>query len=244
MKQTVKQSIALTIFIAQICCCDLLWAMGSKLSTLNGTFFCKNPTPVVETKTTALIQAAKKGHTKTVQALLTTDIDINQTDQNSATALIWAAKHGHIKIVRALLTQNVDANRTDNFGYTSLIWAAINGHEAIVKALLAHGVNIDATTQSGYTALMWAAINGDIGTAKALLNNGTTNIDATNHQFGNTALILATQGNREDLIEALLDHGADIHVVNYHGKTALTYAKENRSCRTLALLENAQRRMG
>ncbi len=42
---------------------------------------------------------------------------------------------------------------------------------------------------------------------------------------GSSVLILAAYGNNPDMVQALIDHGADIHKKNKYGTSARMYAK-------------------
>ena len=61
---------------------------------------------------TALMMAAKHGHTTVGQLLLAVDgIDVNATNEDGWTAIMWAAKHGHLGMMAALLgTKGIDVN--------------------------------------------------------------------------------------------------------------------------------------
>ena len=87
-----------------------------------------------------LIEAAKKGETATVQALLAKGVDVNRRDkQYGWTALIWAAREGHTATVQALLAKGAYVNTRDKqYGWTALMQAAREGHADTVKALLSY----------------------------------------------------------------------------------------------------------
>jgi len=94
----------------------------------------------------------------------------------------------------------------------------------------------------GFGPLHFAVSLGNLDIVKRLLDSGLVNKDSRDKD-GNTPLIWAvTSDGSEEMLEALVDHGADINVQNYIGETALYIA----SARGLAdkveyLLENGAR---
>jgi ankyrin repeat protein len=120
----------------------------------------------------ALILAARKGHTKIVQALLAfPGIDVIARDNSGRSALDLAASEGNTEIVQALLAvPGIDVNARDNDGWSALIEAASGGNTESVQALLAvPGIDVNARDNGGNSALVLAALLGHTKTVLALL---------------------------------------------------------------------------
>ena len=81
-----------------------------------------------------LIEAAKKGDTGAVEALLAAGADVNAKNPYDWTALMRAAANGHAATVQALLEAGADINTQDKSGFTALMSAATEGHTAAVHA--------------------------------------------------------------------------------------------------------------
>jgi hypothetical protein len=125
-----------------------------------------------------------------------------------------------------LLNQGANVNATCNQG-PALI-CALTTAEAVplLKLLLSHGANPDLTDDQGNTALMRAARWNDLPSATYLLeNHANINVVAKD---GSTALIQACQHDhhdtKEQMIQLLVEQGADINATDTRGETALTYA--------------------
>jgi hypothetical protein len=121
---------------------------------------------------TPLMEAAKKGDTEKVQALLAQGADVNAKGNDGFTALIMAARYGHTDIVQALLAKGANVNAKHDRGWTALITAAWEGHTDIVQALLTQGADVNAKDDRSWTALIWAADYGHTDTVQALLAKG------------------------------------------------------------------------
>ena len=124
-----------------------LIAVGADLNTQTNFFSEKN-----RLNETALMIAAKKGHTKIAKALIDAGADVNATDIHGITALINAACKGHTKIAKALLARYAYIDTRLSDGGTALMCAALNGKTETVKVLLAAGADINIQS-GGATAL-------------------------------------------------------------------------------------------
>ena len=91
---------------------------------------------------TALLSAARGGHTDVVRALLGVDgIDLNTANMAGYTPLISASKMGHLEVVKLLLgAPGVDVKLAKKkFGRTALGFALEKGHTVIAEMLKAAG---------------------------------------------------------------------------------------------------------
>lgn len=87
-----------------------------------------------------LRQAAMRGDTAAVKALLDAGAPIDAANPYGATALTFACDRGHLEVARLLLDRGADANRKDEFyGSSAIGWAAYNGHADVVRELLSRG---------------------------------------------------------------------------------------------------------
>ena len=85
-----------------------------------------------------LIEAAKKGDTGAVEALLAAGADVNAKTNSgftAFTALMWTARFGNVATVQALLDAGAHVHAKDRQGGSALMYAARNGHTAIVELL-------------------------------------------------------------------------------------------------------------
>ena len=78
--------------------------------------------------------------------------------------------------------------------------------------------------RGGSQELINAADRGDLETVKEILANGGVKIDYKNKK-GNTALIQAIRNTRIDVVEELLNNGANPNLKNGDGETPIFYSK-------------------
>ncbi len=105
---------------------------------------------------TALIEAARNGHTGLVRLLIEHGADVNHTTSFGTTALIYAAEKGYKEIIELLLAQRAEVNLANEAGATALTWAAQRGHKEIAELLIAHGADVNCKTERGNTPLKLA----------------------------------------------------------------------------------------
>lgn len=98
--------------------------------------------------------------------------------------------------------------------------AAKRGNEPFLAECLTAGVSVNGLDRAGNTALFWAAHAGHTACVRLLLQRPSIHIDVQN-KLGDTALHAASWKCRPECVSLLLDAGADVHLVNNEGKTAL-----------------------
>jgi ankyrin repeat protein len=140
---------------------------------------------------------------------------------SSGIALFEAIRSGDRDAVKALLKDGADLHARDGFGNTPLMAAALNADAGVLELLLKAGSEVNATNKEGATALMRAAAFED--KTRLLVASGA-GVQARS-ALGNTPLLLAARkpGNA-GTVKFLIDHGAEIRVVNVFGSTALMAA--------------------
>ena len=161
----------------------------------------------VDVNDTALMWAAREGHTEIVQVFIQARVNVDA--QSSFGIALWAAREGHTETVQALLAAGADViNASDSFGETPLMLAATNGHIETVQALIKAGADVNAPSSFGTTPLMWAARNGHTETVQVLIKAGA-NVNALN-RYEETPLRIAAQEGHAEIVQALIDAGANV----------------------------------
>ncbi|KAF4029116.1 RasGEF domain [Phytophthora infestans] len=107
----------------------------------------------------------------------------------------------------------------------------------VVKKLLAHGAPVDTVDIYGNTPVMLLAERGYLGAIDAIMEaDSNVDLNARNWQRGMSALALAAKSGRANVVEGLLDYGAQVDIRTLHGETPLHFAAASASQRVCELL--------
>jgi uncharacterized protein len=152
-------------------------------------------------------------------------------------ALAEAAADGDTSRIRELVQAGTDPNAHGNKGTTLLQWALFNRSTDGLAGLLTVGADARAADSSGATVVHYAAMANDPAYLEVLLAH-RADPNAPNAVTGDTPLMSALMGNREEQFRALLAAGAKPDLADRMDNTALhVAAKINAHQRILDLLE-------
>jgi ankyrin repeat protein len=159
---------------------------------------------------------------------------------NGTTSLMWAACEGHSTVVERLLALGADVGLRNEMGHTAAHWACSTKHASSLALLLDAGALLNARNNNGFTPLMLAAWKGAAACVKLLLASGgdALELDAVD-QDGDTALHAAAYYNHPEIIQLLLQAGADPIIGDNNGRTPLDLARAEGHAQCIALLEVA-----
>ncbi|XP_060574718.1 uncharacterized protein LOC132732332 [Ruditapes philippinarum] len=200
-----------------------------------------------EKKETALHFASRNGHEKIVEILIKRGVELNIQDEEGYSAIILAAELYTNGCLNALIRAGADLNLQNSYGLTALHIACSYKDEEKVKILIEAGANVNIASRSGsnplhtllqrfdnffliirdesdiYTGMKYDSIKYHqlINKIAALLIDANIDIKLKDMD-GNTALHHAAMipGNVQ-LIEKLIEVGADVNEQNDEGETAL-----------------------
>ncbi len=101
---------------------------------------CKNVNALNPYGGTAIMFAARAGHTEIAKLLIDAKANLNiQGRYAGTTALMWAAQYGSTDIVKLLIEAKANVNLKNKHGQTALTLANENGNREIANILKAAG---------------------------------------------------------------------------------------------------------
>ncbi|KAI1635753.1 ankyrin repeat-containing domain protein [Biscogniauxia mediterranea] len=199
---------------------------------------------------TALWAASEWGCWNSVSTLIHAGADVNEPqgqppdDDCMWTPLATACKRGYPKTVEALLAGGADANATGPYGMATALWFSVcdNPNVDCVRVMLRYNADpnhyrLDPPLLIEMTKSIHDTV-GMIPIFDALLDGiRPVSLNATDDN-GETALMMASQSGKLDLVERLLASGADPDILDRWNNSALYYAIHNESVDVVAALLN------
>jgi ankyrin repeat protein len=176
-----------------------------------------------------LISAAAEGDTKAVLELLEGGADIDATNNQGVTAVMAATQKNNVDTVKALIEKGADINIRNNNKDNVLLYAGAEGLLEIVKLAVQAGADTTITNRFGGTALIPASDRGHVDIVEELLTNSDTDVNHMNNLHW-TALLEAVilgdgRENYQEIVQLLVDHGADVNISDRDGVTPLEHAE-------------------
>ena len=188
---------------------------------------------------TALHLAAVRGHLDVVQLLLRYGADANARDAgDNATPLHFAAGAGHVDIVRLLLEAGADVHGhgalhdADVIGWATSLGAPSTVRRDVLAVLLEHGARHH---------IFSAIATGDPDVVRHVVEDDPDAMDRRMSRFerGESPLHFAMRLRRYDLLDLLLELGADPESRDLAGRTSLEVAMTKGDAEAMRRLRDA-----
>ncbi len=194
-----------------------------------------DPYAIDDSGETVFMTVVADGHMETARMLIVEyEVDVNAQDKNGLTALHHLSSCGYeniANIVKMLIENGAKVNMPTLKGRTALIEASMYGRLGALKALIENGAHANIRDNDGRNALMgvclsdWDSEDDKIREIiEILLKNGVS-IDGKDYA-GETALMIFSEAGEIEAVKTLLEFGANVHIKNKEGKTALDLATD------------------
>ena len=162
--------------------------------------------------------ACAQENTQNVRILLDARADVNRASSAGHTPLHIAFTKSNIDIVTLLLDQNADVNSMNSCHQTPLHIAVNTGEEPIIQNLLSWKADPALNDEVGNTSLH-LAVKSELASKPGFLKAGAC------VTVSDWSLFPAPYSPCHiQLVQAIIDHGADMNAVNRRGQTALWFA--------------------
>jgi ankyrin repeat protein len=152
--------------------------------------------------------AAMRGDTEALRALIRRKADVNAPQRDGSTALHWAVYRGDLEAADLLIAAGANVRAATREEVTPLAMACLEGSVPMVERLLKAGADPRERGPNGETMLMFAARNGRVELIRRLVAAGV-DVNARENIRGTTALMWAIVERHSEAVRALLAAGAD-----------------------------------
>ena len=176
---------------------------------------------------------------ETLQNIIVHKAHLNDQNFGGETALWLACFYGQQGSVKFLLEAGSYPNLANNDGDTSLHAAVLGGcSKRIIQSIIDHGADVNTTNKRKQTALLLACKKKKVNVIKALLACGAEPKTASDD--GDTCLHNVVKiGCSKEVLQAIIDHGADVHILNKSNQTALRLACKMKNTEAINVLLDA-----
>ena len=182
--------------------------------------------PSSDNKKTPLMVACSNKHAEVVKLLLAHKATVEALDEDHDTALRYANDQNSTEIMRLLLeSAHANPNVYGKNDWSCLLVSCCDGQLDNVVLLLEHGADPYHQVKGGKTCLMMASQYGHIDIVHLLLSSKRVDIKKlinVQTEAGWTALALSYK--HPQIVELLLEHGADPNLHTNDGWTPLLLA--------------------
>lgn len=145
------------------------------------------------------------------------------------------------KEIENLLAENYDIHKANKHGFNPMFVAIHEGNLEMIKFLEKHGANFNGSLKkstgvhNGYNALLVAIDSKNLPTLKYVSSRGY-DLNSEVIASGINPIQLAAKLCTPELIDFLVEKGADVNAINKEGQTAMHFAiKHNCMTGTMAL---------
>ena len=175
-----------------------------------------------------LLAAAASGDADAAEAALASGADVETRDDRGRTPLLVAVTRDRLDVARVLLDHGADPDALDDRHDTPWLVTGVTGSVPMAELLLAHQPDLTLRNRYGGVSIIPASERGHVAYVRRVART-PIDIDHVN-DLGWTALleaIILGDGSRPyvEIVDILLDHGADPDLPDADGVTPLEHAR-------------------
>ncbi|MFI6938171.1 ankyrin repeat domain-containing protein [Streptomyces sp. NPDC050418] len=174
--------------------------------------------------------AAGKGDADAVRKAVDAGAELEATDDRGRTPLILAVTGDHVEAAEILVKAGADPDRQDDQEDSAWLVTGVTGSAEMARVLIPADPDYTLENRYGGTSLIPAGEHGHADYVREVLKSTDMKVDHVN-DLGWTALleavILGDGGeDHQEVVELLLDAGADPELADRDGVTPLEHAED------------------
>ncbi|XP_067653298.1 putative ankyrin repeat protein RF_0381 [Haliotis asinina] len=169
---------------------------------------------------TPAITAAKKGRKDVVEFLMRKGANMSLVDQRGWNILHAACWGGDVETVKYVLSQKININSLDLLRRTPVILASRKGRKEVVHLLLSEGADVSLVTKRGDNFFHAACLGGYVEMVKYVLTLDDVDINSRGCNE-KTPVMMAAENGHKDVVEVLVNEGANKSLVDTNGNNIL-----------------------
>uniref|UniRef100_A0A1B6DIK3 SAM domain-containing protein n=1 Tax=Clastoptera arizonana TaxID=38151 RepID=A0A1B6DIK3_9HEMI len=168
--------------------------------------------------------AAANGFIDECKILIAKKLDINEKNTMGWTPLMQAIRNGHFDIVEMMIQSGGDVNLSNGYGINGISLAVLNNNLDILNLVLNASKNEDTANQNLFLALELSCLHGFIDIIEFIVSFTVLNLNNLSPLSDLSPLMLAVTGGHKNVVQFLLEHGAEPLLQNKSNRTALDLA--------------------
>nr|WP_246369203.1 ankyrin repeat domain-containing protein [Listeria rustica] len=177
-----------------------------------------------------LLKATEADDIQQLKSLLQQGAQVDTVNTHGESGLLVATHANNIPMAKLFLQYGANVNLQDKIKDSSFLYAGAEGRTEILKLMISHNPDYTLTNRFGGTALIPAAEKGHLANVRLLLAETDIDVNHVNNP-GWTALleaIVLSDGGKtqQQIVQALLENGADPNIADSNGVTPLAHAKQ------------------
>ncbi|XP_046341394.2 ankyrin-1-like [Haliotis rufescens] len=175
-------------------------------------------------KRTPVMVAAVNRHKEVVELLVNEGADLSRVSHNGENILYCACWGGDVEVVKYVLSQGIVAiNSKRRKKRTPMMAAALRGHKEVVELLVSEGADVSLRSEKGDNILHFACRGGHMEVVKYILSQDKVRINSRGWKK-KTPVMVAAENGHKDVVELLVDEGADLTILSFGRDSVLHLA--------------------
>ncbi|XP_046567998.1 serine/threonine-protein phosphatase 6 regulatory ankyrin repeat subunit A-like [Haliotis rubra] len=172
---------------------------------------------------TPVMVAGRRGHKDVVELLVQNGAKLSLRDARGDNILHHVCSGGHVELLKYVLSQKtVDINSRGCDNMTPVMEAGQRGHKEVVGLLVKNGANLSLKADRSNNILHLACFRGHVEVVKYVLSQNAVDINSRGNS-SKTPVMDAGRNGHKDMVELLVQNGANLSLSDAHGDNILHY---------------------